>query len=62
MKRLIMIVALTSVAQIFFAPAVNAFPGERIPYRTAHFAHKVVYKIDKHVIHPVSHGIARRVR
>ena len=41
---------------------VGAFPGERIPARAAHFAQKVAYKIDNHVVHPVTHGIKRRLR
>ena len=45
-----------------FAQSAFAFPGERISYKAAHFAGKVAYKIDRHVIHPVVHGIDRRLR
>jgi hypothetical protein len=60
MKRLM----LTSAALAAFLCAQNAsaFPGERMPYRVAHFAQKVAYKIDNHVVHPVTHGVARRLR
>jgi hypothetical protein len=33
-----------------------------MPSRAAHFAGKAAYKIDNHVIHPVTHGIKRRLR
>jgi hypothetical protein len=33
-----------------------------MPNRAAHFAGKVAYKIDRHVIHPVARGIDRRLR
>jgi len=45
-----------------FAQGAFAFPGERMPYRAAHFAGRVAYKIDRHVIHPVVHGIDRHLR
>jgi len=61
MKRPILIFACAAFAFLFANSAI-AFPGERIPYRAAHFASKVVTKVDNHVIHPVTHGIARRVR
>jgi len=61
MKRFILIVV-CAIAQFYFAQQAGAFPGERMPYRIGHFAHKVAYKIDQHVVHPVTHGIARRVR
>ena len=62
MKRLIAIFAAAVCATFLCAQIVFAFPGERIPYRAAHFAQKVAYKIDNHVIHPVTHGIKRRLR
>jgi len=62
MKRLIPIFASAVVAMFFCAQNTSAFPGERMPYRAAHFAGKVAYKIDNHVIHPVTHGIKRRLR
>ena len=61
MKRFILIMACAAVAQFLFAQNAAAFPGERMPYRVAHFASRVAYKIDNHVIHPVTHGIARRL-
>jgi hypothetical protein len=61
MKRSIVILACAALVQFFFAQSVTAFPGERLPYRAAHFAGKVAYKVDKHVIHPVAHGIARHM-
>ena len=61
MKRSMIILACAALVQFFFAQNVTAFPGERLPYRAAHFAGKVAYKIDKDVIHPVAHGIARRM-
>jgi hypothetical protein len=45
-----------------YAQSASAFPGERMPYRAAHFAQKVAYKVDNHVVHPVTHGIKRRLR
>jgi len=50
------------MATFLSAKPAAAFPGERMPYRAAHFAGNVAYKIDNHVIHPVTHGIARRFR
>jgi hypothetical protein len=61
MKRSIVILVAVALATLFCAPNATAFPGERMPYRAAHFASKVAYKIDRHVIHPVAHGIARRL-
>ena len=62
MKRSIAILALATMAPFFLAQQVGAFPGERVFAKTAHVAHKAAYKIDKHVVHPVTHGIARRLR
>ena len=62
MKRSILVLTCAAVVQLFLAQTVAAFPGERLPYRAAHFAGKVAYKIDKHVVHPVTHGIARRLQ
>ena len=62
MKRLIAIFAAAVCATFLCAQIAFAFPGERISYRAAHFAQKVAYKIDNHVIHPVTHGIKRRLR
>ena len=62
MKRCILILIGAAIAQFLFAQGAAAFPGERMPYRAAHFAHKVAYKINYHVVHPVGHGIARRLR
>ena len=59
MKRQITILAAVA---FLFAQSAFAFPGERMSYRAAHFAGKVAYKIDRHVIHPVVHGIDRRLR
>lgn len=62
MKRYLAILAVGAVAIFACASNVNAFPGERMPYRAAHFAGRVVHNVDNHVIHPVTHGIARRLR
>ena len=62
MKRLITIFAAAVCATFLCAQNASAFPGERMPYRAAHFAGKVAYKIDNHVVHPVTHGIKRRLR
>ncbi len=62
MKRLITIFAAAVCAMFLCTQNASAFPGERMPYRAAHFAGKVAYKIDNHVIHPVTHGIKRRLR
>jgi len=62
MKRYLMILAAGVVATFLCTQNANAFPGERMPYRAAHFAQKVAYKVDNHVIHPVTHGVARRLR
>jgi len=60
MKRLISVA--TAVATLLCVQNATAFPGERMPYRAAHFAQRVAYHIDNHVIYPVRHGIARRLR
>jgi hypothetical protein len=60
MKRLLFAAAVG--AMFLCAQTASAFPGERIPYRAAHFAHRVAYNINYHVVHPVTHGIARHVR
>ena len=60
MKRLIFAAAVC--AMFLCAQNASAFPGERMPYRAAHFAQKVAYKIDNPVVHPVTHGVARRLR
>jgi hypothetical protein len=62
MKRPIAVFAAAVCAMFFCAQNASAFPGERMPYRAAHFAGKVANKIDNHVIHPVTHGIKRRLR
>jgi hypothetical protein len=62
MKRYFAILAVGAVATFACVPNASAFPGERVPYRAAHFAGRVVQKIDSHVIHPVTHGVARRLR
>ena len=62
MKRYFAILAVSALAMFVCAPNAAAFPGERMPYRAAHFAGKVAQKIDNHVIHPVTHGVARRLR
>jgi hypothetical protein len=33
-----------------FANNAIAFPGERVPYRAAHVAHRVVYGADRHIV------------
>jgi len=61
MKRQIKILAVLALT-FLFAQGAFAFPGERMPYRAAHFAGRVAYKIDRHVIHPVVHRIDRDLR
>jgi hypothetical protein len=62
MKRYLAILIASAVVTFLCVQNVAAFPGERMPYRAVHFAGKVVHGIDNHVIHPVTHGIARRLR
>jgi hypothetical protein len=62
MKGSIAVFAAILCAAFLGAQTATAFPGERLPGRAAHFAEKVAYKIDNHVIHPVTHGVARRLR
>jgi hypothetical protein len=62
MKRSIAFLAVAALAMLLSARPAAAFPGERMPSRAAHFAGKVAYKVDKHVVHPVTHGVARRLR
>ena len=62
MKRYLTIPAAAVLAVFLCAQSAAGFPGERILNRTAHFAHRVAYKVDNRVIHPVTHGIARRLR
>ena len=57
MKRYIAIFTAIVGATFLCASNAAAFPGERIPSRAAHFAGKVVHKVDRHVIHPVHRGI-----
>jgi hypothetical protein len=60
MKRLLFAAAVC--AMFLCTQTASAFPGKRMPYRAAHFAQRVAYNIDNHVIHPVTHGVARRLR
>jgi hypothetical protein len=62
MKRYLAILIVSAVVTFLCVQNSAAFPGERMPYRTVHFAGKVVHGIDNHVIHLVTHGIARRLR
>jgi hypothetical protein len=63
MKRFTQIfVAAVLTTTFLCAQDAFAFPGERMPYRAGHFAGKVAAKIDNHVVHPVTHGIKRRLR
>lgn len=62
MKRYTAILAASVIGIFLCAQNAAAFPGQRVLNRTAHFAHKVAYKVDQHVIHPVAHGVARRLR
>ena len=62
MKRFTLVIAAAVGAMFLYAQDASAFPGERMPYRAAHFAGKVAAKIDNHVVHPVTHGIKRRLR
>jgi hypothetical protein len=62
MKRYFAIFAAAVLASFLCAQDAPAFPGEHIFNRTAHFAQKVAYKVDNHVVHPVTHGIARHLR
>jgi hypothetical protein len=62
MKRLMAIFACAVVAPFLYVQDAAAFPGERMPNRAAHFAGKVAYKIDNHVVHPVTHVVKRRLR
>jgi hypothetical protein len=61
MKRYVLILAVGMVSALLGAQNAVAFPGERMPYRAAHFAGKVAQKVDSHVIHPVTHGVARHL-
>jgi len=61
-RKCIAILAAAVVAIFLCTQNAAAFPGERIFNRTAHFAHKVAYKVDNHVVHPVTHGIKRHLR
>jgi hypothetical protein len=62
MKRYIAIFGCAALTPFFLAQEAGAFPGERVFAKTTHVAHKAAYKINQHVIHPVTHGIARRLR
>ena len=62
MKQYHAIILAVLVALFLGAQPGAAFPGHRIFERTAHFAHKVGSKVDRHLVHPVTHGIARRLR
>jgi hypothetical protein len=62
MKRYVAIFAAAVLALFVCAQNAAGFPGERILNRTGHFAHRVAYKVDNHVVHPVTHGIARHLR
>ena len=60
MKPLV-VIACAIFAQFLFVKEAAAFPGERLPYRAAHFAQKVAYKIDKHVIQPSRRVVVRHL-
>ena len=62
MKRYVAVFTAALLAMFLCAQNAAGFPGERVLNRTAHFAHRVAYKIDNHVVHPVTHGISRRLR
>lgn len=62
MKRFTLILSAAAVLTFVCAQDAIAFPGQRMSYRAAHFAQKVAYKIDNHVVHPVTRGVARRLR
>ena len=62
MKRYLTFFAAAVCAMFLCTQNTSAFPGERMPNRAAHFAQRVAYNVDNHVIHPVTHGIARRLR
>jgi len=62
MKRFITISAAAVLATFLCTQSASAFPGERMPYRAAHFVGKVAAKIDNHVVHPVTYGVKRRLR
>ena len=61
MKRTIAILASAVLATFVCVQNAPAFPGERMPSRAAHFAHKVAYNINYNVVQPVRHGITRRL-
>ena len=62
MKRFTTVFAAAVLAMFLCVQNASAFPGERMPWRAAHFASKVAYNVDRHVIHPVVHGIDRHLR
>ena len=62
MKRFTLVIAVAVGAMFLYAQNASAFPGERMPYRAGHFAGKVAANIDNHVVHPVTHGVKRRLR
>lgn len=62
MKTSILVLACTAIVSLCLTQNAVAFPGERMPARAAHFAQKVAYNVDNHVVHPVTHGVARRLR
>ncbi|PYK29836.1 MAG: hypothetical protein DME57_08950 [Verrucomicrobia bacterium] len=62
MKIPMTIFAAVICAAFLSAQTASAFPGQRMPWRAAHLAGKVAAKIDNHVVHPVTHGIKRRLR
>jgi hypothetical protein len=61
MKKFILIMLCAVAGQFLVLPEAAAVPGERMPYRTAHFARKVAYKIDRHVVHPARRVIVRHL-
>jgi hypothetical protein len=62
MKRYILVLTCAALTPFLLAQEAGAFPGERVFAKTTQVAHKATYKINQHVIHPVTHGIARRLR
>jgi hypothetical protein len=61
MRRTILILSCAILSQLLFVSGATAFPGERMPYRVAHFFHRAAYNVNYHVVHPVVHGVARRL-
>ena len=57
MRPYVLVLAAIVAGNFLWSSNAAAFPGERMPYRAAHFAGRVVHNVDRHVIQPTRRAI-----